>query len=101
MNNTTIVFVMLIILVLLVSALKLFHSIYSRSIKQTYNSNNKINIEKPSYNKYKKVANKLCSKNAPKRKFGDFFDYIFYDSKKHEDVIENNILGLYGEDCNE
>lgn len=101
MNNITIVSIMLIILALLVSGLKLFYFIYSKKSQGNYNSNQKLNIAKPSYNKYKNIAHRISSPNAPKRKSGDFFDFVFADCNTCGNEIESNILCLYGEDCNE
>ena len=101
MNNITVVSIMLIILAVLVSILKLFNFVYLKKSKGNYNSNPKLNVAKPSYNKYKKIAQRLSSPNVPKRTSGDFFDFIFADHNSCGNEIENNILCLYGEDCNE
>lgn len=51
--------------------------------------------DKPSYEKYKRIASRKSVRSNPLRKDGDFLDFILvYDSKKDENAIESKLAEM-------
>lgn len=99
MNEMSIV---LLILVVITIAFKISHMFYEKNLKEK-SLNNIVSLMKKeaSYKRYKEISNKSLRPNMPKRKSGDFFDFIFEQIDGEQSYVENGILGIYGEDYNE
>lgn len=51
--------------------------------------------DKPSYEKYKRIASRKSVRSNPVRKDGDFLDFILsYDGKKDANAIESKLSGV-------
>lgn len=94
----------LLILICIAIILKISHIVYEKNIERDekqFNSAICLLKKEPSYKKYKKVSKKSLHPNMPKREIGDFFDFVFQQIDEDEKCVENNILGMYGENCDE
>lgn len=78
--------------------LKLFHLNYCKEERCDTQVAGDIIGAMPPYKAYERISQKSSPSNRPKREEGDFFDYVFSDSKEDSSNIENQLLHVYGED---
>ncbi len=57
--------------------------------------------KKPSYKKFIEISNMSSPPNRPKRESGDFLDYFLEGISNEDELLENNIMTIYGVGGNE
>ena len=97
MENVILLIVISVVVVAIV-LLKLFHLNYCREERCDIQVVGDIIGAMPPYKAYERISQKSSPSNRPKREEGDFFDYVFSDSKEDSSNIENQLLYVYGED---
>lgn len=96
MNSFIIIFIIVLIIITL---LKLYNLRCCKIAKEL----NPINMmkKKPSYKKFIEISNLCSPPNRPKRQSGDFLDYFIEGISKEDQLLENNLMNIYGVGENE